>query len=208
MPGSIILSLLGLCSLIWATTVATTDTVTRQVNILENSLLLDSAAFMTSESSTSKTGNFRVSTFIRQPDDEFSKLIDDTVIPQLLDAVPGLDLVGDALTTFISRIKPFLAIPNGDELVVLHVPECTGDKGIELGETDEMTALLETNADLGNCAFGDDNTAEGVIEASYMPGLNVEDVKNTIFFSPPEGWGVISGMSCYLSGATRYRHAI
>lgn len=187
----------------------TSDTSRRQVNVLEDALLLDSVAF-TSGSSTSKTANFRINTFVRQPDIELGSILNDTIIPQLLELVPGLDVVGDSLATFLSRIKPFLAIPVGDEEVELHVPECKGGQGIDLGKTEKVAGFLERNADLGECAFGDDNVAEGIIEASSLPGLKVEDVKNKIFFSPAEGWSVISGMvyhsrtyQCYPINALR-----
>ena len=173
------------------------DIVAKDVNLFDDALLLDSAAY-TVQGSSSKTSNFRVYQFVRQPDGELTNIVLETVLPELLGIVPGLEVVGDALATLVSRMKLFLAIPHGNRKISVHVPSCKGDEGIKLGKTADKTAFLETNVDIGDCAFGDDNVVEGEIRAFEMPIIGdggVDDVRNTMFFSPPGGWGVISGMS-------------
>ncbi|KAL1957182.1 hypothetical protein VTO42DRAFT_6216 [Malbranchea cinnamomea] len=164
------------------------------VNIFEDALLLDSAAYETEGAST-KTANFRVYQFVRQPEGELTNVIFGKVIPDLLRLVPGLEIVGDGLETLVSRIRLFVSIPRGDSKITVHVPSCKGNNGIVLGKTHKTTGFLESNVNLGDCAFGDDNSVGGEIRALELPlvgHFGVEDVENTIYFSPPGGWGVVS----------------
>ena len=173
------------------------DLVAKDVNLFDDALLLDSAAY-TTQGSSSKTSNFRVYQFVRQPDGELTNIVLETILPELLGLVPGLEVVGDALATLVSRLKLFLAIPRGNREIAVHVPMCKGDEGIRSGKTAGKTGFLEANVNIGDCAFGDDNMVDGEIRALELPVIGdggVEDVRNTIFFSPPGGWGVISGMS-------------
>jgi hypothetical protein len=167
----------------------------RNVHLLADVILLDSAAY-TRPSSTSKKANFRLYRFIRQPEELLDKFLASTIIPQLVRLIPGLNLVEGSLSLLESRIRPFFAIPLGGEEVSAHVPACKGERKINIGTTGRSTGFLESNVDLGNCAFGNGNTAVGEIRAVDLPfigDMGVEDVTNTIFFSPAEGWGVISG---------------
>lgn len=186
------------------------DLVAKNVNLFNDALLLDSAAYTTQDSS-SKTSNFRVYQFVRQPEGELTNIVLETVLPELLALVPGLEVVGDALATLVSRLKLFLAIPRGNREIAIHVPTCEGDEGIRLGKTADKTGFLEANVNIGDCAFGDDNMVEGEIRALELPVIGdggVEDVRNTMFFSPPGGWGVISGMSSPSAPITVFGFAI
>jgi hypothetical protein len=168
----------------------------RNVNIFADVILLDSAAY-TRPSSTSKIANFRLYRFIRQPEELLDRFLANTIIPQLVRLIPGLNVVGGSLSLLEARIRPFFAIPLGDQEVSVHVPACKGERKIDIGRTGKNIGLLESNVDLGNCAFGNGNTVVGEIRAVDLPfvgDMGVEDVTNTIFFSPAEGWGVISGM--------------
>src|SRR5690348_12024177 len=73
--------------------------LSRSVHIFSDAMLLDSAGYNTGQSGTSRSANFRVYKFIRQPDGEIGRIMDSTILPEVLKLVPGLHIVGGSLTT-------------------------------------------------------------------------------------------------------------